>query len=160
MYYKKHIIFLSFLLTAISCNNFTDKQTSLNESLFDNKIYVKDISGEIGFYLRQNLRFYLKDNGTKKSLSLNNEINISTNEYGLSSSNQITRKDLIAKLTTTLKKNETTHTFNIDERVSFDVSQSSVANKAAEQNASKRLANLLTQAILTELHHMDHDWLK
>ena len=102
MYYKKHIIFLSFLLTAISCNNLTDKQTSLNESLFDNKIYVKDISGEIGFYLRQNLRFYLKDNGTKKSLSLNNEINISTNEYGLSSSNQITRKDLIAKLTACL----------------------------------------------------------
>ena len=160
MYYKKHIIFLSFLLTAISCNNLTDKQTSLNESLFDNKIYVKDISGEIGFYLRQNLRFYLKDNGTKKSLSLNNEINISTNEYGLSSSNQITRKDLIAKLTATLKEDEDTHTFNISERVSFDVSQSNVANKAAEQNARKRLANLLTQAILTELHHMDHDWLK
>ena len=160
MYYKKHIIFLSFLLTVASCNNITIKQNSINESLFNNKIYVENINGEVGFYLRQNLKFNLKDTGTKKALSLNNKINISTNEYGLSSSNQITRKDLIAKLTATLKENENIHTFKIYESVSFDVSQSNVANKAAEQNARKRLASLLTQAILTELHHMDHDWLK
>ena len=55
---------------------------------------------------------------------------------------------------------ENTHEFVIKETVAYDVSESILANKAAERNAKKRLANLLSQAVLTELYHSNFDWIK
>ena len=50
--------------------------------------------------------------------------------------------------------------FTVKEIVSYDISDSIVANKASKKNANKRLASLLSQAVLTDLYHANFDWIK
>ena len=160
LFRKNHCILLIIFFAVVSCNIVPLHKTKITKTLLNNKVTVEEIDTEIGFYINQNLRFSLKDNGTKKDIRLTNELEITKREYGLSSSNQTTRIEVLGKLTGLIKKNKDSHTFNINEKVSYDVNQSNVANKAAEQNAKKRLANLLSQAVLMELYHLDHDWLE
>jgi len=134
--------------------------TKLTENLINDKITVEEINGEVGFYLSQKLRLSLNDTGHKKPIKLSTKLTLTNNEYGLSSSNQVTRKDLIGTINCKLTKNDHKYNFIITERVSFDINQSNVANKAAEQNAKKRLSTLLSKRILTELYHSNLAWIK
>ena len=157
---KKRYILLSVFLIILSCNNVPLYTTKLTENLINDKITVEEINGEVGFYLSQKLRLSLKDTGHKKPIKLSAKLTLTNNEYGLSLSNQVTRKDLIGTINCKLTKNDHEHNFIITERVSFDINQSNVANKAAEQNAKKRLSTLLSKRILTELYHSNLAWIK
>ena len=157
---KKRYILLSVFLIILSCNNVPLYTTKLTENLINDKITVEEINGEVGFYLSQKLRLSLNDTGHKKPIKLSTKLTLTNNEYGLSSSNQVTRKDLIGTINCKLTKNDHEHNFIITERVSFDINQSNVANKAAEQNAKKRLSTLLSKRILTELYHSNLAWIK
>lgn len=157
---KKRYILLSIFLIIVSCNNVPLYTTKLTENLINDKITVEEINGEVGFYLSQKLRLSLKDTGHKKPIKLSTKLTLTNNEYGLSSSNQVTRKDLIGTINCKLTKNDHEHNFIITERVSFDINQSNVANKAAEQNAKKRLSTLLSKRILAELYHSNLAWIK
>ena len=157
---KKRYILLSIFLIIVSCNNVPLYTTKLTENLINDKITVEEINGEVGFYLSQKLRLSLNDTGHKKPIKLSTKLTLTNNEYGLSSSNQVTRKDLIGTINCKLTKNDHEHNFIITERVSFDINQSNVANKAAEQNAKKRLSTLLSKRILTELYHSNLAWIK
>lgn len=157
---KKRYILLSVFLILLSCNNVPLYTTKLTENLINDKITVEEINGEVGFYLSQKLRLSLNDTGHKKPIKLSTKLTLTNNEYGLSSSNQVTRKDLIGTINCKLTKNDHEHNFIITERVSFDINQSNVANKAAEQNAKKRLSTLLSKRILTELYHSNLAWIK
>ena len=157
---KKQYILLSVFLIILSCNNVPLYTTKLTENLTNDKITVGEINGDVGFYLSQKLRLSLNDTGHKKPIKLSTKLTLTNNEYGLSSSNQVTRKDLIGTINCKLTKNDHEHNFIITERVSFDINQSNVANKAAEQNAKKRLSTLLSKRILTELYHSNLAWIK
>ena len=157
---KKRYILLSVFLILLSCNNVPLYTTKLTENLINDKITVEEKNGEVGFYLSQKLRLSLNDTGHKKPIKLSTKLTLTNNEYGLSSSNQVTRKDLIGTINCKLTKNDHEHNFIITERVSFDINQSNVANKAAEQNAKKRLSTLLSKRILTELYHSNLAWIK
>ena len=87
-------------------------------------------------------------------------INTSERKYALSSDNEETRIDLNGIIKCAFSDGRNTHEFVIKETVAYDVSESIHANKAAERNAKKRLANLLSQAVLTELYHLNLDWIK
>ena len=52
------------------------------------------------------------------------------------------------------------YSFYLTEKVSYDISQSTLANKAAETNAKERLANLLSKAVLTNIYHSNLNWVK
>tara|TARA_Y100000746_G_scaffold183404_1_gene161657 strand:- start:2536 stop:3021 length:486 start_codon:yes stop_codon:yes gene_type:complete len=158
--FKKQYIILGIFLITLSCNSVPLYTTKLTENLINDKITVEEINGEVGFYLSQKLRLSLNDAGHKKPIRLSTELTLTNNEYGLSSSNQVTRKDLIGTINCKLTKNDHEHNFIITERVSFDINQSNVANKAAEQNAKKRLSTLLSKRILTELYHSNLAWIK
>ena len=80
--------------------------TKLTENLINDKITVEEINGEVGFYLSQKLRLSLKDTGHKKPIKLSVKLTLTNNEYGLSSSNQVTRKDLIGTINCKLRKND------------------------------------------------------
>ena len=125
-----------------------------------NKSLATDAIKAIGFYLAQNLRFALNDFGNKKRLNLITEIEISENKYSFSSSNKETRMDLIGLIHCKIIDNDHEYKFTVKEMVSYDVSDSIVANKALEKNAKKRLASLLSQAVLTDLYHANFDWIK
>ena len=157
---KKRYILLSVFLIILSCNNVPLYTTKLTENLINDKITVEEINGEVGFYLSQKLRLSLNDTGHKKPIKLSTKLTLTNNEYGLSSSNQVTRKDLIGTINCKLTKNDHEHNFIITERVSFDINQSNDANKAAEQNAKKRLSTLLSKRIITELYHSNLAWIK
>ena len=158
--FKKQYIILGIFLITLSCNSVPLYSTKLTENLINDKITVEEINGEVGFYLSQKLRLSLNDTGHKKPIKLSTKLTLTNNEYGLSSSNQVTRKDLIGTINCKLTKNDHEHNFIITERVSFDINQSNVANKAAEQNAKKRLSTLLSKRILTELYHSNLAWIK
>lgn len=158
--FKKQYIILGIFLITLSCNSVPLYTTKLTENLINDKITVEEINGEVGFYLSQKLRLSLNDTGHKKPIKLSTKLTLTNNEYGLSSSNQVTRKDLIGTINCKLTKNDHEHNFIITERVSFDINQSNVANKAAEQNAKKRLSTLLSKRILTELYHSNLAWIK
>ena len=158
--FKNKLLLLSFFLVFASCNSVPLYTAKSEKNLIGDNIIVNEIDGEIGFYLNQALRISLNNTIYKKSVNLVVEISLANNEYGISSSNQFTRKDLIATINCSLKRNNFAHNFSITERVSFDINKSNVANKAAEQNAKKRLANLLSTRILAELNHSNLIWLK
>ena len=160
LYCKKQYILLSIFLIIVSCNSVPLYTTKLSKNLINDKITVEEINGEVGFYLSQKLRLSLNDTGNKKPIKLSTKLTLTNNEYGLSSSNQVTRKDLIGTINCKLIENDHEYNFIITERVSFDINQSNVANKAAEQNAKKRLSTLLSKRILTELYHSNLAWIK
>tara|TARA_B000000475_G_C15574278_1_gene273627 strand:+ start:50 stop:397 length:348 start_codon:yes stop_codon:yes gene_type:complete len=114
LFRKNYCILLIIFFAVVSCDIVPLHKTTITETLLNNKVTVEEIDTEIGFYIGQNLRFSLKDNGTKKDISLTNELEITKREYGLSSSNQTTRIEVLGKLTGLIKKNKDSHTFNIN----------------------------------------------
>jgi hypothetical protein len=160
LFYRQIFFILVVFFSLSSCNVTPLYKSDFKNELINNKIYVENIDTEIGFYLSQNLRFSLKDSGQEKRLKLKVTINTSERKYALSSDNEETRIDLNGIIKCVFSDGENIHEFVIKETVAYDVSESILANKAAERNAKKRLANLLSQAVLTELYHSNFDWIK
>ena len=160
LFYRQILFILVSFFSLSSCNVTPLYKSDFKNELINNKIYVENIDTEIGFYLSQNLRFSLKDSGQEKRLKLKVTINTSERKYALSSDNEETRIDLNGIIKCVFSDGENIHEFVIKETVAYDVSESILANKAAERNAKKRLANLLSQAVLTELYHLNFDWIK
>ena len=158
--YRKLLILFAIFLSLSSCGVVPLHKSDPKSKLNDNKIYVENIDTEIGFYLFQNLKFSLNDNGQEKRLKLLIDLSTSEKKYAFSSYNEETRIDLNGVIECTLSNGENTHKFTLKETVAYDVSQSIVANKASKRNAKKRLANLLSQAVLTELYHSSLNWIK
>jgi hypothetical protein len=159
-FYKKTIFLITTAIVVSSCNLKPIYQSNLKDRPLENKVSIKNIDTDIGFYLAKNLRFALNDFGSKKRLNLTTEIEISENKYSFSSSNKETRIDLIGLIHCKIIDNDHEYKFTVKEMVSYDVSDSIVANKASKKNAKKRLANLLSQAVLTDLYHANFDWMK
>lgn len=159
-FYKETIFLITTAIMVSSCNLKPIYQSNLKDRPLENKVSIENIDTEIGFYLTQNLRFALNDFGNKKRLNLITEIEISENKYSFSSSNKETRMDLIGLIHCKIIDNDHEYKFTVKEMVSYDVSDSIVANKALEKNAKKRLASLLSQAVLTDLYHANFDWIK
>lgn len=159
-FYKETIFLITTAIMVSSCNLKPIYQSNLMDRPLENKVSIENIDTEIGFYLTQNLRFALNDFGNKKRLNLITEIEISENKYSFSSSNKETRMDLIGLIHCKIIDNDHEYKFTVKEMVSYDVSDSIVANKALEKNAQKRLASLLSQAVLTDLYHANFDWIK
>ena len=160
LFYKKHLILLAIFFSLSSCDFVPLHTSDPKRKLINNKIFVENIDTEIGFYLFQNLKFSLNDNGQEKRLKLLIDLSTSEKKYAFSSYNEETRIDLNGVIECTLSNGKNTHRFTLKETVSYDVSQSIIANKAAKRNANKRLANLLSQAVLTELYHSSLNWIK
>ena len=160
LFYRQIFFILVGFFSLSSCNVTPLYKSDFKNELINNKIYVENIDTEIGFYLSQTLRFSLKDSGQEKRLKLKVTINTSERKYALSSDNEETRIDLNGIIKCAFSDGENIHEFVIKETVAYDVSESILANKAAERNAKKRLANLLSQAVLTELYHLNFDWIK
>ena len=160
LFYRQIFFILVGFFSLSSCNVAPLYKSDFKNELINNKIYVENIDTEIGFYLSQNLRFSLKDTGQKKRLKLKVTINTSERKYALSSDNEETRIDLNGIIKCVFSDGENIHEFVIKETVAYDVSESILANKAAARNAKKRLANLLSQAVLIELYHLNLDWIK
>ncbi len=158
--YRKLLILFAIFLSLSSCGVVPLHKSDPKSKLNDNKIYVENIDTEIGFYLFQNLKFSLNDDGQEKRLKLLIDLNTSEKKYAFSSYNEETRIDLNGVIECTLSSGKNTHKFTIKETVSYDVGQSIIANKAAKRNANKRLANLLSQTVLTELYHSSFNWIK
>ena len=159
-FYKKTIFLITTAIVVSSCNLKPIYQSNLKDRPLENKVSIKNIDTDIGFYLAQNLRFALNDFGSKKNLNLITEIEISENKYSFSSSNKETRVDLIGLIHCKIIDNDHEYRFTVKEIVSYDVGESIVANKASKKNATKRLASLLSQAVLTDLYHANFDWIK
>ena len=159
-FYKETIFLITTAIMVSSCNLKPIYQSNLKDRPLENKVSIENIDTEIGFYLTQNLRFALNDFGNKKRLNLITGIEISENKYSFSSSNKETRMDLIGLIHCKIIDNDHEYKFTVKEMVSYDVSDSIVANKALEKNAQKRLASLLSQAVLTDLYHANFDWIK
>ena len=159
-FYKETIFLITTAIMVSSCNLKPVYQSNFKDRPLENKVSVENIDTDIGFYLAQNLRFALNDFGSKKNLNLITEIEISENKYSFSSSNKETRMDLIGLIHCKIIDNDHEYKFTVKEMVSYDVSDSIVANKALEKNAQKRLASLLSQAVLTDLYHANFDWIK
>ena len=160
LFYRQILFILVGFFSLSSCNVTPLYKSGFKNELINNKIYVEKIDTEIGFYLSQALRFSLKDSGQEKRLKLKVSINTSERKYALSSDNEETRIDLNGIIKCAFSDGVNIHEFVIKETVAYDVSESILANKAAERNAKKRLANLLSQAVLTELYHLNFDWIK
>jgi len=159
-FYKETIFLITTAIMVSSCNLKPIYQSDLKDRPLENKVSVENIDTDIGFYLAQNLRFALNDFGSKKRLNLITEIEISENKYSFSSSNKETRMDLIGLIHCKIIDNDHEYRFTVKEIVSYDVGESIVANKASKKNATKRLASLLSQAVLTDLYHANFDWIK
>ena len=160
LFYRQILFILVSFFSLSSCNVTPLYKSDFKNELINNKIYVENIDTEIGFYLSQTLRFSLKDSGQEKRLKLKVTINTSERKYALSSDNEETRIDLNGIIKCAFSYGKNTYKFVIKEIVAYDVSESILANKAAERIAKKRLANLLSQAVLTELYHSNFDWIK
>ena len=160
LFYRQILFILVSFFSLSSCNVTPLYKSDFKNELINNKIYVENIDTEIGFYLSQTLRFSLKDSGQEKRLKLKVTINTSERKYALSSDNEETRIDLNGIIKCVFSDGENIHEFVIKETVAYDVSESILANKAAARNAKKRLANLLSQAVLIELYHLNLDWIK
>ena len=160
LFYKETIFLLTTVIMVSSCNLKPLYQSNLEERPLENKVSVQNIDTDIGFYLAQDLRFALKDFGGKKSINLVTKIEVSERKYSFSSSNQETRMYLIGLIHCKIIGDDREYKFTVKEIVSYDVSDSIVANKASKKNAKKRLASLLSQAVLTDLYHANFDWIK
>ena len=159
-FYKETIFLITTAIMVSSCNLKPIYQSNLKDRPLENKVSIENIDTDIGFYLAQNLRFALNDFGSKKRLNLITEIEISENKYSFSSSNKETRMDLIGLIHCKIIDNDHEYKFTVKEIVSYDVGDSIVANEASKKNAKKRLASLLSQAVLTDLFHANFDWIK
>ena len=159
-FYKETIFLIATAIMVSSCNLKPIYQSNLKDRPLENKVSVESIDTDIGFYLAQNLRFALNDFGNKKRLNLITKIDISEKKYSYSSSNKETRMDLIGLIHCKIIDNDHEYKFTVKKMVSYDVSDTIVANKASKENAKKRLASLLAQAVLTDLYHANFDWIK
>lgn len=158
--FKQNIYLLILIFIISSCGLKPIYQSSLGNSLLQNKISIVNIDSDVGFYLTQKLRYALNDSGGKKKLNLITEIKITERKYSFSTSNQETRMEITGFINCKIVDINNKYNFHLTEKVSYDISQSILANKTAETNAKKRLANLLSQAVLTNIYHSNLDWVK
>ena len=158
--FKKNICLLILIFIISSCGLKPIYKSNLDNSLLENKISIENIDSDVGFYLTQKLRYALNDFGGKKKVNLITEIKITERKYSFSTSNQETRVEITGLINCKIVDINNKYSFYLTEKVSYDISQSILANKAAETNAKERLANLLSKAVLTNIYHSNLNWVK
>ena len=120
--FKQNIYLLILIFIISSCGLKPIYQSSLGNSLLQNKISIVNIDSDVGFYLTQKLRYALNDSGGKKKLNLITEIKITERKYSFSTSNQETRMEITGFINCKIVDINNKYNFHLTEKVSYDIS--------------------------------------